>query len=427
MRKSTTGKAKKTVAVALFGALMAIPTGCAGNGSSQSGADGHDAVTTITYLSWENEEKARPWIEEFESENPDVKIDFSFAPPVAEYVQTLQTRTAGNQQPDVFRISPETRERLISEGLVADLSNEPYVKNLAEANRRAYTQNEKLYGVSFGAWEAGVFYNPKLLAEVGYNEVPDSWEEFLVLCEKLESRQIKAYMEPVDDVPKTFQSFLGNRYSKQDPLRGESAIFEGDSSFSEEWPEAVEQWKQLFDRGVLSADAVSLTGDQIRDEFLSGRVAMYTSGPWDLGAIEESGMEFGMAPIPGSKGAEFGAGASDPAFAISSKIEGSKREAADKFLTWIASDKGLMLRSKQFGDMITASNYETEVPSAYKEIYEKGLRESKFYLSMEYWTKGSDALQVEATAQFQQLAQGKISVEEMCKNMDSKVESILAE
>lgn len=40
-----------------------------------------------------------PFIEEFEKENPDISIDFSYAPPTAEYIQTLQTRLVGNQAP----------------------------------------------------------------------------------------------------------------------------------------------------------------------------------------------------------------------------------------------------------------------------------------------------------------------------------------
>lgn len=77
-------------ALAGLGALSgaALLTAC--GGSSGSGK------TTISYLSWQTEEDARPLIDAFEAAHPDIKIDFSYSAPTAGYFQTLQTRIAGN-------------------------------------------------------------------------------------------------------------------------------------------------------------------------------------------------------------------------------------------------------------------------------------------------------------------------------------------
>lgn len=70
----------------------------------------------LSYLSWDNEQTSKPYIDEFEKENPDIKIDFSYAPPTSEYISTLQTRLVGNQAPDVFIITSENRDDLIDNG-----------------------------------------------------------------------------------------------------------------------------------------------------------------------------------------------------------------------------------------------------------------------------------------------------------------------
>ncbi|GAA3862200.1 ABC transporter substrate-binding protein [Tessaracoccus defluvii] len=403
--------------VAAIGALSLTLTACGGDG----GGAGADGTTTITYLSWNNEEQATPVIEAFEAANPDVKVEVSFAPPVAEYIQTLQTRIVGNQAPDVFRIAPENRVALIGEGHVADLSDLSFVDTLGEANRRAYTSDGKLYGASFGAWEAGVVYNKDLLAEVGVTEPPTDWDAFIELCKKLEAAGINSYTEAVDDIPRIPQGFFGDQYAVEGAPESEGVIFDGESTFADEWTEALTQWKRIYDEGIVGMETVSLTGQQVRDEFIAGNVAMFITGPWDLPALDESGVNFGMQFQPGIDGGTYGAGASDPGFAISAKTEGAKRDASVKLLEWLATPEALALQSEHWGSMSTSTAYDTEVNPVYQTIYAEGLKESKFYLSMEHWKRGADAIQVEATAQFQQMVQGQITPRQVGEALDVKL------
>ena len=48
--------------------------------------------TKLSFFSWDGQQTMQPVIDEFEKENPGIKIDFSTAPPVTEYESTLQTR-----------------------------------------------------------------------------------------------------------------------------------------------------------------------------------------------------------------------------------------------------------------------------------------------------------------------------------------------
>lgn len=88
----------KPIIAAAAAASILFPLAACGSSSDSS-------KTKISFLSWDNEQIMQPFIEEFEKENPDISIDFSYAPPTAEYIQTLQTRLVGNQAPDVFIIT----------------------------------------------------------------------------------------------------------------------------------------------------------------------------------------------------------------------------------------------------------------------------------------------------------------------------------
>lgn len=417
---------RKTVriaaAIGALGASVALAA-CSG-GTGQSGEASSGDQTVLTYLSWENEEVSQPLIDAFEAENPDIKVEFSFAPPVTEYIQVLQTRISGGQQPTLHRINPETKWTLIDEGLVRDLSDQPYIDKLADANKQIYTVDDKIYGASFGAWEAGIFYNKDLLGEVGVTEVPDTWDEFIDLCKKLQDADVKPYLESLSEMPRPFQGFLGAKYARENNTAAEQSIFEGNSTFKDEWTEVVSQWYRLYEEGIVGPETTGLAGDQVRDEFIAGNVAMYPSGPWDLAVVGESDVDFGIATFPGlEKEDGFGQGSPDPGFAISSSAEGKELEAAQRFIQFLASPAGLEQLANQ-NVMITAEGYETDVAPVYKDIYESGLRESKFYLCQDHWGPGGEALTVEAQAQFQLLAQGTTTPEGVGEAMDKKLASL---
>ncbi|RAX22249.1 MULTISPECIES: ABC transporter substrate-binding protein [Actinomyces] len=389
------------------------------------GGGGNSGKTTITYLSWETEEVARPLIDAFEDANPDIAIDFSYSAPTAGYFQTLQTRIAGNQQPTVHRINPETKEKLIGEGLVADLTDEPFMGAIADANLRAYEDDGKIYGASFGAWAAGVVYNRDLLAQAGADDVPQAWDEFLDLCKQLKGAGVTPYRESVQDIPSMFQAFLGAGYDLAGDERGEKKIFTGESTFAEEWPEPMKQWYRLYDEGIVGAESVSLTGTQLKEDFIAGNLAMFITGPWDLADIAASGLNWGISPMPAAPGGEpFATGAPDPGFAISASAQGEELEAAKKFITFLASQEGLRLANEHIGTLVNTSDFTVEVAPEYQGLYDDYLKTSKIYLPMNYWDHASDALQLEGIALCQQLVQGQITVEQVAAGMDTKLASL---
>lgn len=51
----------------------------------------------------------------------------------------------------------------------------------------------------------------------------------------------------------------------------------------------------LFTNGLIPTD---INGDLAKGAFLTGETAFYISGPWDVEAMNEGGVNFGVAPIP---------------------------------------------------------------------------------------------------------------------------------
>lgn len=407
---------KLGIAAAMAVSASLLLAGC-GGGSADGGED-----QKITFLSWTGEEQMTPIIAAFNEKHPDIEVEVSYAPPVAEYIQTLQTRVLSGTAPDVFVIAAENKTNLIDAEQVVDLSGEPFMENVESFNIETYGRDDAAYGLSVSSWAAGYIYNKELLAEAGYDGVPETWDEFLTMSKDLEAAGIKPFMESVDQMPTTVSAWVGEESISMDPTIDEM-IFSGESTFEEQWTPFLEEYNRLYEEGIVSQEVLGLDGDMIRDEFIAGRVAVINGGPWYINAIREGApeLEFEFAPVPGVLGGEpFAAGAASPGYAINSKASDEAKEAAKTFLTFLASPEGVEIFHEQTNDVTVTSDFEPTVDEAFAPMADS-IRNGQLYLPMISWQRSEDVLNVEAVAQIQRMIQGQIQPVDVAKAMDAKL------
>lgn len=392
-------------------------TACAG-----TSGDNADGTTTLTFLSWVDEERFGPVVEAFEADHPEIDIEMTFTPPVNEYVQALQTQVLSGTAPDVFLIAAENKTNLIDGGHVVDLSGEDFVKNVEPFNLETYGRDGAYYGLSLASWAGGYVYNEDLLAEAGYDGVPETWDEFLRMCEKLKDAGITPFLEPADGIPFTMAAWLGAKTEGMDPTLDQQ-IFSGASSFEEEWTPLLEEYNRLFEDDVMTRDVVGLDGQMVLDEFTAGRLAVMPAGGWTVSSILEAApeMSWSFAQIPGVDGREpYAAGAASPGYAINSASDQEHQEAAKVFLAWLASPEGTELIFEQTGDVTVTSDFEPQVDPHFEPLVDN-IRSGRIYLPMIAWERSEDVLNVEAIAQLQRMVTGEITPRQMASALDAKL------
>jgi ABC-type glycerol-3-phosphate transport system substrate-binding protein len=406
---------------AMLAAVLAATTLSLTACSSDDAGDGGGSAT-LSVLSWDNEATMQPVLAAFKAAHPEIKMDVSYSPPVAEYIQTLQTRVLSGKAPDIFVIAAENKTKLIDGKLVLDLAKEPFVNGIPEINKTTYGRDGAVYGLSLSSWGSGIMYNKDLLAKVGATEPPQTWDEFLALCKKLKAAGVNPYLEGLDAMPGPLAAFVGVRNAAQGGTM-DAKIFGGQSTFAAEWTEPLTQYNRIFSEGIVPSTAAGLKGDQVVDEFANGRIAMFPAGPWNVGPIREKApnLKFAMAKMPGAPGGQaFLAGAAGPGWAISSK---SKNVAAAKtFLTFLASAETMKIYQKASNAITVTSNFEPPIDEALKPILED-VRAGKFYLPQIAWTRAEDTLNVEAVAQLQLMAQKKATPAQVAAALDRKLAS----
>ena len=87
------------------------------------------------------------------------------------------------------------------------------------------------------------------------------------------------------------------------------------------------------------------------------------------------------------------------------------------------SDEALQITADS-GSIVTVKGFEQEIDPQYEKVYEEGLKLGKYYLPNQNFGVQSDAIDTEATSQYQLLVQGQITPEQWGQNMDAKVASL---
>ena len=425
---------KKLLAAILSAALaMSIVSGCAsGGGSSSSGGSssgGESSETqqtgenvTLSFLSWENESVMQPIIDGFQTEYPNIKIDFQYAPPVGDYIEKLKVLGLTNETPDVFVMVLENREELIDAGTAMDLTDMEFMKSVSALNKQLYSRDGRQYAGAGWAWVGGIFYNKDMFEQAGITEEPKTWDELTEACKKLTDAGFTPIVDNMGDAATTLTSALFASETLTDDPDFDKKVREGELTYADGWTEPFQMWYQgMVEPGYINSSMTGITTEDIQTQFATGQIAMMLNGSWVVPTILDINPElnFKCMGIPGSQeGNEWYFGGGGMGYSINSKTEHPKE--AEKFLEYmITSPDALEHWNAGTGQLILSGDEDTRVMQGMDDA-EVGLKEGKCWIPMFEWRKYTEALRVQYLACLSDMVNGNMTPEEAAKSMDDK-------
>ncbi len=136
------------------------------SGMAQTAASQTKELTLWTH--WAAEKIKREFVEEairrFEQKNPAVKIKASWYEKTALYA-ALKTALRAGQAPDLFYAEPDQVEYMEND-LLLDLSALDW-DNIEPWAKQIWSYKGKPYGLPLEAWTVEIYYNKKMMAELG--------------------------------------------------------------------------------------------------------------------------------------------------------------------------------------------------------------------------------------------------------------------
>lgn len=295
MRKRTTRTAAAVIGLA---GLMIAAGGCAANPSN--------GVTTLDFFQFKGEalEDFAEIIEDFEAENPDIRVVQN---QVADAETLIRTLLVKDRTPDVITLNGNGNfGKLAEAGVFYDFSDEPVLDTInpgvQEILAQLGTAEGEVNSLGYVNNANGIIYNRAIFAEQGL-EVPQTWDELIALCDTLVERGITPFSTSLAENWTAMPSWNGiGAYATQDgffeQMRAEGENVGADSpvSFEKDFPEAMARQAQLFSysqegyRGAAYDDSTSL--------FAQGGAAMMLQGIWALSPVKAVNPEIDAAIFP---------------------------------------------------------------------------------------------------------------------------------
>lgn len=311
---------KKSLATALSILLTAVTlTACGngngnGNGNSNTAASPSAAATDaaaatqaaggekveLTYAIWDsNQEKGiRTIADEFESQNPDIKVNIEVTG-WSDYWTMLEAGATGGSLPDVFWMHSNEIYRYANNGMLLDLteriskSEDVKLENYPEGLNQIYNLGGKQYAVPKDFDTIGLWYNKTLFDQAGvkYPDESWTWDDLHSAAKALTKDGVYGFLAPMHN-QEGYYNFV---------YQNGGTIITADKKSGYDDPKTIEalDYYVSFVRDGLSPEVY---GDAERADLLkNGKAAMGLFGSWNLSGFTENefmAKNFDVAVLP---------------------------------------------------------------------------------------------------------------------------------
>jgi multiple sugar transport system substrate-binding protein len=400
--------------------VVCLNSGCVKNQSDQ---------TEITFWAMGAEgENIQPLIEKFENLHPDIKVKVQSIPWGAAH-EKLLTAVAGQSTPDICQLGntwiPEFQaigsllalDSLIAHSAIVD--KEKFFEGIWNTN----IIGKSVYGIPWYVDTRLLFYRKDILSQAGYQQPPQSWDEWLDLSYKIKnlssSRQQKyaVFFSLIYNdwaVPVILILSNGGRLLKNNDCYG---AFDDPATV-----EALRFYVKFFDDSLAIRSMTEVSN--IYQGFSDGLFSMMITGPWNVNQIRQRYPEltdrWSTAPIPAKANFNSIAGGSSLVIFNNSK----QPEAAWKLIEFLSQPE-IQLEFFQLTLDLPA------VKSAWNaDVIRQDQEMAAFYNQLEHVVPTPKIAEWEQVAvkiqeHLEQVVFGRISLEKAVINLNKDVDRIL--
>ncbi|QDZ39380.1 ABC transporter substrate-binding protein [Euhalothece natronophila Z-M001] len=289
-----------------------------------------------------NREVFQELVNQFNENHQNIKVNPIYIGQPDGQLPKILTAFVGDVPPDMLWFVPQLTGKLVDLGAIRSLDdwfNESPLKDEIEpVLLESMELNGHIWSIPFGTNNAGVFYRPSLFEEAGIETIPETWDELEETAEKLtkdfdEDGRIDQHgmFLSLGKGEWTVFTWLPFVYSANGQLLSDNGqpnlVNSGAISALEFGSNLVKNnW------AVLSAPE---RGYEL-DNFLSGDVAMQVTGPWTLGQLSDTEIDYDVFPFP-KKEQQAAVVGGENLFVF--KTDSKREKACFEFLEYVLSEE----------------------------------------------------------------------------------------
>lgn len=257
----------------------------------------------------------------------------------------LKTRFIREDYPDIIGIGGDINySYFVDSGILADLSDyeglgevKPAYLDIIEGLE--FVPTEGTYGLPYVANAAGVLYNKDMFAEHGW-EIPQTWDEFISLCEEIQNEGIHPLYFGYKDTWTCLAPWnaLAVGLAPSDVCQ---QVNKGETTFSKEYPQVAEKMLELLNYGEDGPFGYGY--NDACTAFANGESAMYTIGSYAIPQIKSVNpdMNIGSFVFPANEDADKNVlnSGNDLMFCVMKDCK--NKEAAYEVLSYMLEDENV--------------------------------------------------------------------------------------
>lgn len=251
-----------------------------------------------------NRDVLQALVERFNQEHPQIQVTSLYVGQEDQQMPKILASVVGNSPPDLLWFNSTITGQLVELGAIRPLDDflatSPVTPEIDPALLESMRFQDHFWSVPFGTNNAGIFYRPSLFKAAGISQLPQTWQELRQVAQSLSKDtdgdgQIDQYgmLLPLGKGEWTVFMWLPFLWSGGGELLDNSNAV---NLVGQKAINALQFWRDLIEdhSAVLSLPE---RGYEM-NRFLAGKVAMQLSGPWTLGQLKQTGVDFDVFPIP---------------------------------------------------------------------------------------------------------------------------------
>lgn len=327
----------------------------------------------------------RQVIKDFESENPDIHINYEIAYEDTVYENYLTKKIARGELADIVQL--KTVLPYAKSDLLGSIS-----EDVAALVDKTYEYNGDTVGVGVVETTWGILYNKEIFEKYSISE-PATIDEFYTACEKL----LEAGVVPIGIAGGNLwhMEYWVNHYFRADIIADNEDWLVECMNGEASWTDAsvtkmLQDLKLLFDNGYVNPDWQTTSDIELSYRLRDSEIAMVYTGPWTAALLtQEYDTSLGWFYLPLEDGRVQAADNFDTYFAISKNCEKNKKkyEAAMRFLQFLySSDEYTYVYQSIYAFPTTGTKKEadmTEIESEIASDFDKADLYSDVYIGNE--------------------------------------------
>lgn len=320
---------------------------------SSCGGKTSDPVELMVIHGWGSTEAdhvaMRQIYSDFQKENPDISLKLVSMPTNEEMIRKVEDMLMVGELPDVVFLGGTGRDSIyrfmVENQRALDLM--PYLKedaafyeSIAPINLEYWaTDDGKLYTISdVLQLSGGYWYNEEIFKQAGIEELPQTWEEFLAVCERLSvwAKQEENGVVPLFVPPEGYLYFADHMMAVNGGQMQEAVGENHIEIVEDEMDALLDGLEQIYH--YSSSETGDYSYRDATDLFNSGKLAMYVNGTWAANMISE-GIDAGYALLPSGEGNTLSCESAGLGYMLGNTKDERRVEASVRFLKYMMSEE----------------------------------------------------------------------------------------